>query len=598
MVVSEPSLSLGDVLDQAKAVLTSTEMPLPSLMRVNDLRARLAENRLHVAVLGQFKRGKSSFLNALLGADVLPTAVLPLTSIPVFLSAAKTPSLFVHYSSGAEERTEGLAVEAFRERLHAVATEEANPHNRLGVVKIEVGFAAPLLADGVVLIDTPGIGSTHHHNTDTTLQVLPQCDVGLFVLSPDPPVTETEIAFLSEVCSHVPRLVFVLNKIDILTEEERVKVTSFLTEVLRDHLAEKVSPEIYSLSARQASLAQSQGDELGLVKSSLPSFVADVIVPLAAQKAELLDLALTGRMRAVLAAARLDIDLAVRAQKMPLQQLGDCLSSFQRLLPRFEVQRQTAQDLLAGDRKRVLATLEDAAEKLRRRANDYLANVIEVAFASSAENPEVAARQMLGAAILDFFDRELEGLSQSFTTDIRDMFIPHQKRAAALVEAVIKAATDLLEISWHMEADGITFDLSRQPYWVTQEMVGNLSPLSAGFFDRMLPRSVRLTRSRRRLLADASVLVTRNVENLRWATLQNVETSFRRFAQDLDQGLVEAIEITHGAIARIYSRREAAVDQVDPMLERLSVVATRLRTLEERATELADVAMRHVTLKG
>jgi predicted GTPase len=65
-----------------------------------------------------------------------------------------------------------------------------------------------------VLIDTPGIGSTHRHNTGMTLRFLPQCDAALFLVSADPPITEVEVAFLIEVRNRVQDLFFVMNKMD------------------------------------------------------------------------------------------------------------------------------------------------------------------------------------------------------------------------------------------------------------------------------------------------------------------------------------------------------------------------------------------------
>jgi ribosome biogenesis GTPase A len=70
------------------------------LERLNGLRERLATDRFQFAVLGQFKHGKSTVLNALLGQSVLPIGVVPVTAIPTFLEACATLRMCVTYLSG------------------------------------------------------------------------------------------------------------------------------------------------------------------------------------------------------------------------------------------------------------------------------------------------------------------------------------------------------------------------------------------------------------------------------------------------------------------------------------------------------------------
>jgi ribosome biogenesis GTPase A len=143
------------------------------------LRERLVEERLQVAVLGQFKRGKSTFLNALLGAPVLPTGVVPLTAIATFIRWAATPSIRVAYL---DDRPAGKLrapdIGQIPEQLARFVTEEGNPHNRLKVARVDLFYPAPILRHGIVLIDTPGVGSTLRHNTEAAIDVLPECDAG------------------------------------------------------------------------------------------------------------------------------------------------------------------------------------------------------------------------------------------------------------------------------------------------------------------------------------------------------------------------------------------------------------------------------------
>jgi len=89
--------------------------------------------------------------------------------------------------------------------IHSFVAEEANPKNTLGINRIEVSHPG-LALQNTGLIDTPGIGSTHAHNTATTLSFLPQCDAALFVL----------------------------NKIDVLEADDVARLQAFLDGVLRE----------------------------------------------------------------------------------------------------------------------------------------------------------------------------------------------------------------------------------------------------------------------------------------------------------------------------------------------------------------------------
>ena len=254
-------IDLTDLLNEAvTSVVSPSASQVKLLQRLDSLRQRIAANRFHLALLGQFKRGKSTLLNALLGADVLPTGVIPVTAIPIFLQAASTPSLRVTFTGGRIEEYEADTPSAFRERLTAFVTEEANPRNMLGVARVELRLPSELLASGVVLIDTPGVGSTFHHNTAAANAVLAECDAAFFVVSPDPPITEVEVQFLASVRQTVARIIVVLNKIDTVEPDERIIVEAFLRRVLAEQAGLDMTTPIFCLSGRDALRARLVGD--------------------------------------------------------------------------------------------------------------------------------------------------------------------------------------------------------------------------------------------------------------------------------------------------------------------------------------------------
>jgi predicted GTPase len=193
-------LSIDEIIDRALNVCRG----LPDTCRVSvtiieEVRKRLAHGRLHLAVLGQFNRGKSTFINALVGLNVLPTSVLPLQSVPTLISWGPHLKCVLRFLNGKPYLIVQKSNEDISATLTAYVAEEHNPKNQLCVKEVEVQCPSELLENGTVLIDTPGFGSTYLHNTRTALETIVECDAALFLISADPPLTQMEVEFLRQV---------------------------------------------------------------------------------------------------------------------------------------------------------------------------------------------------------------------------------------------------------------------------------------------------------------------------------------------------------------------------------------------------------------
>ncbi len=282
----------------------------------------LEENLLRMVALGQFKRGKSTLLNALLEAPVLPTGVAPVTSVSTLVRWAPRARLKVRFETGEVEEAEGL------ERLSDFVVEARNPGNALGVRLVEVGYPAELLEDGLVLVDTPGIGSTDRMATERAYDFLPSVDAGLVVLSPDPPVGEAEADYVRELASLTPHLVFVLNKVDRVPEAEWREVLAFDRRVLGDLLErDPEDVDVIPVSARLA--LEDGGSSLAALRSHIDDFIrrkgARVREDLGRRR-----LASTGsRLRAHLEMERRGLDMEERELDVRLHGLRETVTSLE-----------------------------------------------------------------------------------------------------------------------------------------------------------------------------------------------------------------------------------------------------------------------------
>jgi len=206
------------------------------------LNERLAEGRFYVACVGQFKRGKSTLLNALVGQPLLPAGVVPITTAVTVLRYGERVQARVRL--GSEWR------DIAPSEITAYVSEEQNPANEKGVGIVEVFVPNALLASGMCLVDTPGIGSVIAANTEATKAFVPHVDAALVVIGADPPISGDEVALIEQVAQHVQELILVLNKADRLTEDERREAIAFARKVLAQRLGKLIAP-VFQVSATE-----------------------------------------------------------------------------------------------------------------------------------------------------------------------------------------------------------------------------------------------------------------------------------------------------------------------------------------------------------
>lgn len=263
--------------------------------RCQALLVDLAEDRFNLAVLGQFKRGKSSLMNAIVGREVLPTGLLPLTSAITTLCYGPHDRLVVQRKGWSIPQEVAVA------ELADYVTEHGNPGNVKGVLEARLELPAAFLRRGLHFVDTPGIGSFRHENTDTTYEFLPQADAVIFVTSVEAPLSEAEAAFLQDIRQYVGKIFFVANKIDLLNDKERQTVLEYIQTSL-ERIMGNGQTRLYAVSAQGALKAQANGGQ-GLTESGLPDLQESLAAFLAEEKERVFLGAVLDRLLRLLAEA-------------------------------------------------------------------------------------------------------------------------------------------------------------------------------------------------------------------------------------------------------------------------------------------------------
>ena len=210
--------------------------------RIDALTARLEEDNFEVALFGRVSSGKSSLLNALLGTDVLPVGINPTTAVPTKLRYGPVLRAAVAYGDG---RADPVTVE----ELSKLVTEQHNPGNLKNVVRALVEVPSPRLKEGILLVDTPGLGSLAKRGAAETLAYLPSCDLALMLIDAGATLNEEDIGTLRLLYeAGIPALVL-LSKADLLGEEDRHRAILYIQEHIEGDLGLKVT--VHPVSAMQ-----------------------------------------------------------------------------------------------------------------------------------------------------------------------------------------------------------------------------------------------------------------------------------------------------------------------------------------------------------
>jgi GTP-binding protein EngB required for normal cell division len=209
-------------------------------IRIDAITARLEEDSFEVALFGRVSSGKSSLLNALLGTNVLPVGITPITAVPTKIRYGATLRAAVSYGDG---RSGSVSLEEFRR----IITEQGNPGNIQNIVRALLEVPSPRLKEGILLVDTPGLGSLAKRGAAETLAYLPSCDLALLLVDAGATLNEEDIDTLRLLYeAGIPALVL-LSKSDVLAPGDLHQTVAYIEQQVKRELSLKVV--VYTVSA-------------------------------------------------------------------------------------------------------------------------------------------------------------------------------------------------------------------------------------------------------------------------------------------------------------------------------------------------------------
>ncbi len=220
----------------------------------------LKKGEFNLVVCGRVKYGKSTFINSLIGRNLLPVCTDVATSRVFKISHAEEDSFYVVFSNGDREKISEEDLGKYGNQ--SVINSRGEVKAEASVAYIQVNTRMDFLPKGVSIIDTPGIGSTYPLHTQITKQFVKMADAALFILNPTP-LDDMEIKFLKELAEITPNLMFVATKIDNKSKSATTDSIVGNTKKIEDSIGDKLyrKPCIWTMSSQSLLEAATSDDE-------------------------------------------------------------------------------------------------------------------------------------------------------------------------------------------------------------------------------------------------------------------------------------------------------------------------------------------------
>lgn len=550
-----------------------------------DLKEKVRSNAFNLVVVGQFKRGKTSLINALLGAEILPVAVVPLTSIVTIMTYGEALRIKVYFN-------DGKIAEIKPESLVEYVTEKGNPRNVKDVREVVLTYPSPYLKDGVRLIDTPGVGSIYQHNTDVAYQYLPKSDAALFLLSVDQPMSKAELDFLKDVKEYSNKIFFVLNKADYLRENDLKESIEFSRNGLKEAMGSEV--KLFPVSARLAlEGTASKSDEL-MEKSMLPFFSKDLNRFLMEEKGNVLLLSVTNNLLRSISQAKLELELELKSLTTPLEELKEKIHAFENKKGEAEQVKRDFEILLEGEVSRLAkGQLEDDLQRFVRdlmlHEQAHLTEQFELNKGLSLKD----LRSALEEAVIDHVKQafitwramEDERIAKAFET-ICKRFIT---KINETVDELLRYSSELFSVPFDtVQAEALWSVKSSFYYKFKEQPVG--TAIIASTLTLALPKFIGDKIVLKKMKEYLQRVVTMQAASSGCDFEERLDKSKLDFRWEIFQKIDATTEGIGTAIEKGVTKRSSGEQEADARKQIIAVTAEKLDEIKKRLTRIRTAA--------
>jgi predicted GTPase len=243
-------------LENQLRLLLSLPLSQANKDKINNLMTDM-NDELILLISGEFKAGKSTFINALIGEKIVKSDIAPATAVITKLVFGSERKFAVHFKDGTKRHIDEASI-------HGYTAEESDisPEIRSSVTMVEIQLPLELLRH-ITIVDSPGLGSIHNHHTTITESYLNRADAIIWLFNYTDTGLGTELETINTLKKRNLDPILVVNKIDNEDEEEED-----LEEVLEDNRRRIKAERLYGVSAKMALEGKLSGDEEAILDSN------------------------------------------------------------------------------------------------------------------------------------------------------------------------------------------------------------------------------------------------------------------------------------------------------------------------------------------
>jgi len=358
-----------DLKSQLDRLLNQVIPELPGSVnksRIDELLHDIESDFYTVVVVGEFKRGKSTFINALIGEDLLPVDVTPTTATINILAWGKDRSLMVYKKNGQVEEMPLTRQPLARFIMGADFDAE-------DIDFLKITLPADILKNKVMLVDTPGVDDINQQRVEVTYGFIPRANAVLFLLDATSPVRRTEKEFLQNTIlkEGMDNIIFLANFTDYVDQEEREELLEDIKRRLQAAIGRK-DPAVYLLSAKQALDARLKGDEVELYESGILDIEAQIkqLIESGDREAQRIE-HFKRRLNNIAYDLQQEIRSLIKIQNKTIEQLNEELQEIEKYINKKTRIRAILEEYTAARAKEMQAIVKKSVhnfgEKLRER---------------------------------------------------------------------------------------------------------------------------------------------------------------------------------------------------------------------------------------
>ncbi|WP_373485021.1 dynamin family protein [Acetobacterium malicum] len=543
-------------INDVTALLQITGVCEEDIRKIENLKTKIANRELVISVIGQFKRGKTSFINGVLETAVLPVGIIPVTSVATRISYGEELAE-VHFKTG---KSQTVALE----QLVGYIAEQQNPNNQKGVSFVNLFLPDDFLKDGITLVDTPGVGSIHQNNTDEAYAFMKDSDAIIFMLSVDSPINEIEREFLVEARNYAAKFYFAINKIDTISPADLEAYLGYCHDILCEIMAVDAI-ELFAISAK--------------TKVGMAELFAKITEDIKVSADQIIIESVQIKFREVLGAAISHLELYRRAYGMPLKNLEEKRSELEEKLGSLD---QITRDSTFY----LLRHIDELLEQIRTELQDGSADIREkltVAMAAAYEkNREAKPKELenvlmtllenqLSAQLNDLSERGLASLSSGYE-HLAELL---NQKIDDLKAFLSKVVVELFGINYQVDTTVHTLS-SRDDFYVKVNQKPAAFLVDMNDLVYLMPRGYANKKIYTRYQSKMQTDVEHNINNMIYNYQYKIRESVRDFKAVLERESAALKQELSELVNRVISDKEDTSKQLGDRIKELDAISQQL----------------------